>query len=340
VISKAKRWLVAIFKIGSLVIIGAIIAGSVYEQLGRRRDLERLPQIGRSVDIGGRSLNIYCSGNGAPSVILESPGGGPGYVWAQIQPQIANYTNTCWYDRAGEGWSDPGPFPRTSEAIAKDLHELLQRAGLSPPYVLVGYSVGGLNVRVFNGLYPNEVAGMVLVDSAHEDEPQRAPKFMLARTAPRYLWHPLHLFFQTSARLGLLRLTHSSRPLSDTSQQTSVQIVRALRRQPKSVANDASTGIVEPESYAQAHSAGGLGDRPLVVLTAGKPLSFGDAEMARQAAAWQQVWIHEIQAKLARLSSHGRQIIVENSDHGIVEQSPEALVQAVQEILNEIRKEP
>src|SRR5215813_5156761 len=162
----------------SLLIVLAISAGTIYEYWGERQDQKRLLQIGRSVDVGGRSLNIYCSGEGAPVVILEAPGG-PGYVWAHIQPKIARFTTACWYDRAGEGWSDPGPFPRTAAAIAKDLHSLLSKSRIPPPYVLVGYSFGGLIVRVYGGTYLDEVAGVVLVDSAHEDEPQRAPRFFL-----------------------------------------------------------------------------------------------------------------------------------------------------------------
>ena len=99
--------------------------------------------------------------------------------------------------------------------VSKDLHELLARAGEPPPYVLVGSSLGGLNARVYNGLYPGEVAGMVLVDAAHEDEPRRAPKFMLGPTLPRYLWRPLHLIGQAAWRTGLVRLTTSSVPLPD-----------------------------------------------------------------------------------------------------------------------------
>jgi pimeloyl-ACP methyl ester carboxylesterase len=180
------------------------VAGIVYEQIGRRRDRTRIPQIGRSVDIGGRSLNIFCSGTGAPPVVFESGGAGPGLVWESLQTEVAKFTQACWYDRAGEGWSDPGPFPRTSVAIANDLHELLKRAGVPPPYVFAGASIGGLNSRVYGGVYPNDVAGMVFIDSAHEDEPLRAPKFYLARTAPRFLWHPLQLAFEAAGFVGLL----------------------------------------------------------------------------------------------------------------------------------------
>jgi pimeloyl-ACP methyl ester carboxylesterase len=208
-----RRWAKFILKVLALTIIVLIVAGVVYEQLGERRDKKLFsPQIGRSVDIGGRTLNIHCAGEGSPTVILEAPGNGPGYVWAPIQAEIAKFTQVCWYDRAGEGWSDPGPFPQTSAAIAKDLHELLPRAGVPTPCVLVGFSSGGLNVRVYNGLYPNEVAGMVLVDSAHEDEPKRAPKFYLGHNPPRYLWYPLHLKFQTTRHIGLLRLIQPSPP--------------------------------------------------------------------------------------------------------------------------------
>ena len=111
----------------------ALVLGVTYEQLGRMRDRKRLPQIGRSVDIAGRTLNIFCSGTGGPAVVFESGGDGPGLEWEPVQTQVANFTQACWYDRAGIGWSDPGPFPRTSEAIAGDLHALLHRAGVPAP---------------------------------------------------------------------------------------------------------------------------------------------------------------------------------------------------------------
>src|SRR5207248_6142198 len=97
-----------------------LVAGIVYEQIGHRQDRARLPQIGTSVDIGGRTLNISCSGTGGPPVIFESGGNGPGLVWEPLQAEVAKFTEACWYDRAGEGWSDPGPFPRTAVAIRSE----------------------------------------------------------------------------------------------------------------------------------------------------------------------------------------------------------------------------
>ncbi len=255
------------------------------------------------------------------------------------KPEVAKFTRACWFDRAGEGWSDPGPFPRTSAAMAKDLHELLERAGIPPPYVLVGHSLGGLNARVYNGLYSSEVAGMVLVDAAHEDEPNRAPKFMLGRTLPRYLWWPLHLTGRAALRIGLVRLTTRAVALSeDPAKRTHEQIVAALQQQPKAVANLIDATV--PESYAQARAAGGVGDRPLIVLTRGRtPSPSGDAEMDRQFAAYEQVWMHEIQPQLARLSTRGRQVIVEKSGHRIPKEAPGIVIDAIGEVVMVFRRE-
>jgi pimeloyl-ACP methyl ester carboxylesterase len=321
-----------------VLIFVLLICGTIYEQRGRLQDRKRLPQIGRSVDIGGRTLNISCKGTGQPAVIFESGGRGPGLEWDDIQAEVAKYTEACWYDRAGEGWSDAGPYPRTSRAIATDLHKLLQRAKVPSSYVLAGASFGGLNSRVYVGLYPAEVAGIVLIDSADEDELRLAPKFFLGHTAPRYLWHPLCFAFEAAAAVGVLRLMNPSlakrqnvSPASDAD-----EMIEKLRRQPRSIAMNVCTGVVLPESYREGSAVRNLGDVPLTVLTAGMPLDFGDPELNRQAAAYQQVWIHQIQYKLARLSTRGRQIVVEHSTHNIAH---EAVTSAIRDLVFEIRRQ-
>jgi pimeloyl-ACP methyl ester carboxylesterase len=321
-----------------LLIATALAAGIAYEQLGRRRDRAQLSQIGKSVDIGGRTLNIYCLGTGAPAVIFESGGDAPGLSWAPFQTEVAKFTEACWYDRAGIGWSDSGPYPRTSAAISRDLHALLKHAGVPPPYVLAGASFGGLNSRVYTGLFPNEVAGLVLIDSAHEDEPLRAPKFYLAHTAPRILWHPFDLVLRTACFIGLIRLTESPPAQSkNPAQMSPEEMIAALRKQPKSVVNNIMTGVVLPESYDEARATGAFGDIPLIVLTAGTPLDFDHPELNRQAAAYQQVWVHELQAKLAWLSTRGRQIVVPNANHGTIPQ--ELIIRAIREVLTQVRGE-
>jgi pimeloyl-ACP methyl ester carboxylesterase len=161
------------------VVVLAVLAGFTYEQVGRARDANQLPpRVGQPVDIGGRTLNLYCSGQGTPTVFLETGGNSPGYEWLLQQSKMAVFARTCWYDRAGVGWSDPPLSPRASASIASDVHEMLRRAGVQPPYVMVGSSVGGEYVHIYAAQYPADVAGLVLVDSAVPD--MHEPDFYLA----------------------------------------------------------------------------------------------------------------------------------------------------------------
>lgn len=168
---KLGRWMQGIV----VVALALVFTGLIYERVEEWRDNRRFPQIGRSIDIGGRSLNIYCSGEGSPSVIMDSGHALPGYEWTAVQPLVAKLTRACWYDRAGFGWSDRADSLNTVDSMARDLHRLLGAAQISPPYLLVGHSLGGWTVRVFNGLYPGEVAGMVLVDAPSENTLDQIP---------------------------------------------------------------------------------------------------------------------------------------------------------------------
>src|SRR5215471_6101060 len=128
---------------------------------------------GQLVDAGGFRLNLYCMGSGSPTVVFDSGWGDWAPAWSRVQPEIAKWTRACSYDRAGTGFSDPGPMPRTSVRIAKELRTALHRAGIAGPYILVGSAFGGDNVRTFAYLYMSEVAGMVLDDADPVDlEPE------------------------------------------------------------------------------------------------------------------------------------------------------------------------
>ena len=125
------------------------------------------------VDAAGVSLHIHCVGQGTPVVVFESGLGNDGSVWGQVQPDVGSITQACVYDRAGTGYSGPGPKPRTSRQMVSELHALLTGAGIRGPYVLVGHSLGGLNVRLFASEFPSEASGMVLVDSMAADQDTR-----------------------------------------------------------------------------------------------------------------------------------------------------------------------
>src|SRR5215207_2765747 len=144
------------------------LAGISYEAIAARGDARRYPPPGQLVDVGGYRLHIQCVGTGSRTVVLDAGLGGSSLDWNLVQPALGRTTRVCAYDRAGMGWSDPGPQPRTPRQIADELHTLLTNAGIAGPYVLVGHSLGGKNVRLFALAYPEQVAGMVLVDARSE----------------------------------------------------------------------------------------------------------------------------------------------------------------------------
>ena len=147
----------SIFVIVALV-LALLCAGAIYQQFGNWQDSRRFPQHGKSISLGdafsGVSLNLDCTGSGSPTVILDSGLGVPAAGWYQVQPEISKFTRVCSYDRAGYGWSTPGPQPRTSAQIIGELHVLLQKSGEAGPYVFVAHSFGGYNVRVYTAKYP------------------------------------------------------------------------------------------------------------------------------------------------------------------------------------------
>jgi pimeloyl-ACP methyl ester carboxylesterase len=351
----STHWMWRVWRSLAVVLLLGLLAGFTYEQIGRWQDSQHPFRIGRAVDVGGRSLNINCAGSGSPAVILESGGGGyGGYGWRNVQAEVAKFTTVCWYDRAGEGWSDPAPTARSSATIVHDLQELLQRAPVAGPYVLVGHSIGREYVRIFTSKFPSEVAGVVLVDSSHPD--QREPPMMLSPIT-RMHKHVRQLacfVLPIVTRLGVIRLVMHNTPVyvppEFSSQQSATE--RAMRNQRvKAVEAEAAQGCAatengairpdkgsgDPETDEAARSAGTLGDRPLIVLTAGQYWKPDDPVAAKEIAEFHEVWVNQLQPELARLSTNGRQIVVENSDHGIPEQAPASIVGAVHEIMTDVR---
>jgi pimeloyl-ACP methyl ester carboxylesterase len=138
--------------------------GAVYQALGTSRDVKVNPPPGRLVDLGTHRLHLLESGTGSPTILLEAGLMSTVLSWSDLQRELAHSFRVVTYDRAGLGWSDLGPMPRTAEQIVNELHALLQKACIPPPYVLVGHSFGGLTMPLFAARFPHEVAGMVLID--------------------------------------------------------------------------------------------------------------------------------------------------------------------------------
>lgn len=329
-----------------------LLWGFTYEQIGRAREASQLPaRVGQAVDIGGRTLNLYCSGQGTPTVILETGGNSPGYEWLALQSKMATFTRACWYDRAGVGWSDPPSSPRTSASIAGDLHEALHRAGIMPPYIMAGGSVGGEYVRIYTAHYPSDVAGLVLIDSTVPD--QHEPDFMLSplNRMSGTARHLICMALPAAARLGVIRFAvkRELRPRAADFTAEQASILAKLRAQPKAFITDAEQGCAatdqgrivpregggNPDIDSAARDAGSLGDRPLIVLTAGR--YWAPRGFEKEAAEYHEIWVHQLQASLVRLSTRGRQVVVD-ADHGM-SQSPDSVITAVRELVFEVRGE-
>src|SRR4051812_33902159 len=176
------RWTMRVFVMLGAFALVAALSGATYQWIRTRQELTATPPPGQLVDIGGYRLHVWCTGEGAPAVILDTGLGGTSADWGFVQPDVARFTRVCSYDRAGMGYSDPGPSPRTARRIARELAELVVRSGIPGPVVLVGASIAGFDVRVFASDHPERAAGLVLVDASHEDQAHEVPR--MARFVP------------------------------------------------------------------------------------------------------------------------------------------------------------
>ena len=312
---------------GAVAILLFLLCGTTYERFGEWRDRKLAPQIGRSVDIGGRELNIYCSGEGSPTVIFEGDWGFPGYSWLHIQRDVARFTRACWYDRAGYGWSDPGPFPNHSDSIARDLHAVLEKARIAPPYVLAAHAIGAFHARVFRGFYPNEVAGMVLIDPTSEDLTINIHNHIELFRRAVLLAHEImgDVGYMRLKRQPLLEL-----PKERFNQQEWNELT-ILQWQTKSLVAEGK----EPPLWVcgeQARAAGAFGEIPVIVLSAGIQDWEEDPMLAQDHALKLS-----LQQKIAALSSRGSRRIVGDSGHWIPFHAPNSVVSAVQEVVGTIK---
>jgi pimeloyl-ACP methyl ester carboxylesterase len=290
------RWLV-LPVIATLLVIA--VGGAIATVGAATRSSASAPS-GQMVDVGGHRLYLECTGSGSPTVVLQAGLGESSSSWGGITPTVAAATTVCAYDRAGHGRSDEAG-PQDGIALAADLHTLLERAGVTGPYVLVGHSSGGAYVRVFADRYPGEVAGMVLLDSQPADAFSALPDYPA--------------FYQNYRRVGMLspslaRIGLLGPMLGLTVDQSTPAAARGERDEIVSL----------PAALQQAQTLTSLGDRPLIVVSAGSGQQTG--------------WL-EAQDELPQLSTNSSHRVLPAATHSSIitgidaEASSQAILDAV-----------
>lgn len=328
---RARRLAGLVFKAVAVIVAVAVLGAAAYEQIGAWRDSRVLRQIGRSVDIGGRTLNIHCTGEGTPTVVFVSGRTGLGYTWTPTQRGVSAFTRSCWYDRADVGWSDPGPDPAWGDAAARDLHQLVNIAGLERPLVLVGHSFGGYIVRLYHHAHPGDVSGMVFSDTALEDA--GTIQGMPHRERPPIPRSVIRALSIVLGRLGMMRfLRPDPGPPPRHWSSEEWDILARLSRQRKVLLADAKVGPGHATDDL-VRSAGGLEEMPLIVLTQGNQSSPSSASPGVLRG-----WV-DLQRRFAERSRRGRQVVVPESGHGMPIEAPDAIITAVREMVTMVRDE-
>lgn len=323
--------------VGGLLIL--VLVGVVYQLVGMARDRANYPPPGKLIDVGGHQLHLHCTGEGSPTVILEAMGTGWSIYWTRVQPELAKLTRVCSYDRAGFGWSDSGPLPRTGDRMAEELHQLLTRGGISGPYILVGHSLGGFIIRLFREAHPNDVVGIVLVDAGHERqfEQEEFRKFV----APGAIMFPI---IRAMTAIGLTRFLFSldAIPPLFWKQEESVQPdIRLLLGmgwiQTRYFGTMDAEGTALRETCTQVIHAGSLGDLPLIVLTATGPTWWPDMPPDIDPTKFRKMWL-ELQADLTKLSINSRQLFADHSSHFVNFDQPDLIITSVRQMVETTRQ--
>jgi pimeloyl-ACP methyl ester carboxylesterase len=320
------RWTVRIL-LGLLALIVLLAAsGATYEAIMTAGDAKRYPPPGQLVDVGGHRLHLHCVGEGSPTVVLDAGLGAFSLDWGAVQPEIATSTRVCAYDRAGLGWSEPGPLPRSPQQFADELHVLLTNADVEGPYVLAVHSISGKTARLFASQHPNDVAGMVFVDARHESVDEHVtPEQLAAEDAQQRRFQRM---IGWMAKFGLVLLLWSpvwprALPGSENLSPETRTAIGVLQARPRQIESALAEGRGRMDSNTQLEAAAPLGDIPLIVLTS--------AQSIDHLPFW-----NEAQQIMTGLSSNSR-MIVASSGHAVHFEQPALVVESIRQVVDAAR---
>lgn len=303
-----QRRLMSWITILRLMLVLLPIVSSASEETGASRP-------GQMINIDTHKLHLYCSGEGQPSVIMDTGLGGLSLEWFRTQQLLAQSVKACVYDRAGYGWSEPGPMPRTSSRIADELYLLLTRGRIQGPYVLVGHSFGGYTMQLFASRYPQETAGLVLVDASHPEQVER------------FLQPPIKLNTAPSGNGKIIRFSQPRLPAGLPAEL--VPTARKLLLEGKARVALGNEYLNFRESASEVRKAGRLPDVPLVVVTRGTHVW----PKTRRGEQMEKLWM-DLQTELAGSVQQSAHIVAEKSGHHIHLDQPELVADSIQIVID------
>jgi pimeloyl-ACP methyl ester carboxylesterase len=300
-----------------------MVAGNLYQLVSLKHDRQTYPMLGRLVDVGGYRMHLYCVGDADPTVVLGSGLGDSFVEWKKVQREVSTFARVCSYDRAGMGYSDRSPEARNSTIFARELHEVLHRAAISPPYILVGHSMAAFNIRFYDSLYPKDVAGLVFVDGSHPDQLERFPAALHAMNAG---WIREGRLWQFVTPLGLARL------LGYCGDDPEVRAAECTY-------NDARDSADERSSFRKSAALvkGTIIPSSIPLLVISQDPNRRDPGLSSELnhetnAAWT-----DMQEDLARLSPRGTRIIATGSGHYIQNDRPDVVISGIRNMVDQVQ---
>ena len=332
--------------IAGLTLFGAAM-GMVYQALGTRRDDRVYPPPGRLVDLGSHRLHLLEEGRGSPTILLEAGLMSTVLSWSELQRTLARSFRVVSYDRAGLGWSELGPMPRTADRIVDELHSLLERAAISPPYVLVGHSFGGLTMPLFAARFPDEVAGMVLVDPVAPAEwsPPSERDLKLTRIGAKVCRRAAIL-----ARVGMIRFVAFL--LTTGVKKLAGYLVRLISRGTPAESGSVSSpwfSALPANERAMAAVfwvqpkfaltiASQLENLPISAASVGQFVNFSDKPVVILSARTAPEHRRLEHASMAERLPQGEHVLAGNSNHWIMQEDPDLVIRAIEKVIRSSEK--
>jgi pimeloyl-ACP methyl ester carboxylesterase len=316
-----------------VILVCVFLAGStIYNAAAHRYYRAIYPAPGKIYSVNGHDMHLYCTGEGSPTLVLEAGGGNDSLTWTKVQPELSKITRVCSYDRAGFGWSTPQPPPRDANTIAGELHALLRQAGIQGPIVLMGHSRAGMYIRAYNQLYPEQVKGLVFVDSSvflYWD--RMSPELRAANSYSK----PFYYSLVAMAALGLHRVEGACSPNPGFDEATGTRIAQL------ECGKNGSPVFQEYETTRQSSEetihTGPYGDLPILIFSRDAELERQNSGLPAKLALEQSVFWEQEQESFKRLSTHSRRIIAKGSGHPIQYERADLVNKEVAIFIQQIR---